>query len=251
MDAHTSAKTRLLLFIGLLFISLTGHAGYFGAAQNFNSSATFDEQDDGFRIDFGSNVTPWLDLEWSYIDYGYSRFNDPDFVLGDVDDEDDKDRFENIGYGDDSVNEQVARFEGLTNLRTQGVAAGLKFKKSVNKWVQIYARASFLAWHSESINVTIFAPRPGFDSDGNELPEGSTDTPTNLNTCGTVSYCRIEDTNNSKNTWAVDFWYGYGAIIKPYSWLALRAEYSIVTLNAVEFPKGKLEGFSTGLEIHF
>ncbi|MGR6874269.1 hypothetical protein ACU6U9_18620 [Pseudomonas sp. HK3] len=251
MKAHTSLKTKLLLFIGLFFISLASQAGYFGVAQNFNSSATFNDQDDGFRVDSGSNVTPWLDLEWSYIDYGTSRFDDPNFVLGDDDDEDDKDRFENIGYGEDSVNEQTARFKGLSSIRTQGVSAGLKFKKSVNNWMQIYARASFLAWHSKNTNVTIFAPRPGFDSDGNELPDGSTDTPNNLNDCGTITYCRIEDSKSPKDKWAVDFWYGYGAIFKPYNWLAIRAEYSIVTLNAVEFPKGKLEGFSTGFEIHF
>ena len=251
MDARTSTKTKLLLFISLIITSFAANAGYFGAAQTFNSSATFDEQDNGFRIDFGSDTTPWLDLEWSYIDYGYSRFDDPDFVLGDPDDDGDEDRFENIGFGDDSVNEQVARFEGLTNLRAQGISAGLKFKKDINNWMKVYARVSFLAWHSESINVTIFAPRPGFDSDGNELPEGSTETPNNLNDCGTISYCRIEDTDDVTETFGVDFWYGYGAIFKPYSWLAIRTEYSIVTLKAVDFPKGKLEGFSAGLEIHY
>jgi opacity protein-like surface antigen len=251
MDAFTSLKTCALVLISSAFISHSAHAGYFGAAHSFNSSATFDEQDDGFRVDFGSNATPWLDLEWSYIDYGESRYNDPSFTEGDIDDNDDNGSFENIGYGEQSVNEKVARFDGLASVRTQGISAGLKFKKSVNDWMQVYARASFMAWQAESISMTIFAQRPAFDSDGNELPENSTETPNNLNDCNTTTYCRIEDTDNPKSTWAVDFWYGYGAIFKPFSWLAIRTEYSILTLNAEAFPRGKLESFSTGLEIHF
>ena len=251
MDVFTSLKTYAWVFISCTFLSYNTHAGYFGAAHSFNSSASFDQQDDGFRVDFGSHVTPWLDLEWSYIDYGYSRYDDPTFKEGEPDDVDDNGRFENTGYGEQSVNEQVARFEGLANIRTQGLAAGLKFKKSVNNWMQVYAKVSFMAWQSESISMTVFAPRPAFDSDGNELPDGSTDTPINLNDCGTLEFCRVEDSNNPKTTWAVDFWYGYGAIFKPFDWLALRTEYSIVTLNAEAFPRGKLEAFSTGLEIHF
>ena len=251
MDAPISFKTHVLTLIGLTLLSVSSHAGYFGAAQTFNSSATFDQQDDGFRVDFGSNVTPWLDLEWSYIDYGNSEFDDPNFVEGKADDEDDNGKFEDIGFGDTSVNEQRARFDGLARVNTQGISAGLKFKKTVNNWAQIYARVSFLAWKSDSVSVTVFAPRPGFDSDGNELPEGSTETPSNLNECGTLEYCRIEGSDNPNTTWAVDFWYGYGAIFKPLSWLAIRTEYSIVTLNAESFPKGKLEGISTGIEIHF
>lgn len=181
MDALTSFKTLVLVFISGTLFSFHVHAGYFGAAHNINTSASFDQQDDGFRVDFGSNVTPWLDLEWSYIDYGYSRYDDPTFKEGDPDDIDDNGSFENTGYGEQSVNEQVARFEGLANIRTQGLSAGLKFKKSVNDWMQVYARVSFMAWQAESISMTIFAPRPAFDADGNELPADSTDTPNNLN----------------------------------------------------------------------
>lgn len=251
MDALTSFKTLALVFISGTLFSFHVHAGYFGAAHNINTSASFDQQDDGFRVDFGSNVTPWLDLEWSYIDYGYSRYDDPTFKEGDPDDIDDNGSFENTGYGEQSVNEQVARFEGLANIRTQGLSAGLKFKKSVNDWMQVYARVSFMAWQAESISMTIFAPRPAFDSDGNET---DLDNAANIpDECPNqdLNGCRVVDTDNPKSTWAVDFWYGYGAIFKPLSWLAVRTEYSILTLNAEAFPRGKLEAFSTGLEIHF
>lgn len=251
MDALTLLKTYIWVLITTVIFSHSAQAGYFGASHSIHSSASFDEQDDGFRVDFGSKVTPWLDLEWSYIDYGYSRYNEPNFVEGDPDDADDNGYFDNTGYGNQTINEQRARFDGIANIRTQGIAAGLKFKKSINNWMQVYARVSFMAWESKSINMTVFAPRPAFDSDGNELDPNSTETPSNLNDCGTLDYCLIKDDNNPESTWAVDFWYGYGAIFKPFDWLAVRTEYSIVTLNAEAFPRAKLETLSTGLEIHF
>lgn len=250
MDAPFNLRTIVITIVTACFSSFL-HAGYFGASQSFNTTASFDQQDDGFRVDFGSNATDWLDLEWSYIDYGNSAYDDPNFVLGDPDDEDDEDRFENTGYGTQRVNEQTASYSGISYLRAQGIGAGLKFKKQVNNWMQLYGRISFLAWQADSTNVTIFAPRPAYDSDGNALADPNDVTnANNLNDCGTLSYCRIES-SEKEQTWAVDFWYGYGALFKPFSWLAIRTEYSIVTLNAVEFPKGTLEGFSAGLEIHF
>lgn len=251
MDAIHTYRSLFFALISILFTS-TATAGYFGASQSFNKTATFDTQEDGLRVDFGSDVTPWLDLEWSYIDYGHSTFDDPTFNPGDDTDDDDNERYENIGFGNQRVNEQTAEFTGITNLRTQGIAAGLKFKKSVNNWLQLYARVSFMAWYVESTNVSIYQPRDPYDAEGNQItnPDDFSNAD-NLNGCGHLDFCRIEDTDNPNTNWAVDFWYGYGAIIKPYSWLAIRTEYSIVTLNAVDFPKSTLEGFSAGLEIFY
>lgn len=250
MDVPFNLRIFVFTLTSICFSSLS-HAGYFGASQSFNTTASFDNQEDGFRVDFGSQATSWLDLEWSYIDYGESGYDDPNFVLGDPDDEDDNDRFENTGFGEQRVNEQTASYTGISYLRTQGIAAGLKFKKQVNNWMQVYGRVSFLAWQADSTEVAIFAPRPAFDSDGNALADpNDVDNASNLNGCERLTYCR-QESDEVKHTWAVDFWYGYGALFKPFNWLAIRTEYSIVTLNAVEFPKGTLEGFSAGLEIHF
>jgi len=242
----------LAIFLGLTVSHQMAFAGYFGATQSFNSSASFNQQENGLQINFGSDINSWLDLEWSFVDYGDSIYDDPQFVLGDNEDEADVDRFTNFLYGSQYVNEETAEFSGLSGLRARGVSAGLKFKKQVASWFDLYARVSLMAWEAQSIPLSIYAPRDAFDEDGNALLDpNNTSEAANLNPCGTLDFCRIENTDEPVHTWAVDFWYGYGATIKPFSWLALRAEYSVVTLNAINFPKSKLESLSAGIEIYY
>lgn len=236
----------------LVMLPPLSHGGYFGASESMNTSASFDQQDNGFRVNFGTSATSWLDLEWSYMDFGYSRYNDPEFVLGDTEDDNDVDRYENILFGSQIVNDEKAEFSGISKLRTRGLSAGLKFNKPINSWMNLYARASLMAWEAESIALNIYAPRKAFDEDGTEITDISdASLAANLNPCSSLDFCRIEDTANPTQTWAVDFWYGYGFTIKPFDWLAIRAEYANITLNAIEFPKAKLESFSAGLEIHY
>jgi len=242
----------LALFTALTAISQSSLAGYLGVTQSSNNSVNFHQQENGYQINFGSDVNSWLDLEWSLVDYGNSIYNDPTFVLGDPEDEDDVDRYTGILYGSQYVNDETAQFSGLTSLRNRGISAGLKFKKQVASWLDLYARVSLMAWEAESIPLNLYAPRDAYDEDGNALLDpDNTSEAANLNPCGTLDFCRIEDTGNPVHTWAVDFWYGYGATIKPFSWLALRAEYSVITLNAINFPKSKLESFTAGFEIYY
>jgi len=244
--------TKLLTLISLLFLSQTPLAGYLGTSASINASANIDKQDNGFRINFGSDTTSWLDLEWSYVDYGQSSFNDPEFSLADEDNPDDVDQFKNFHFGSQYVNDETAEFSGLAHMHTRGLSAGLKFKKNLTNWLDIYARASLMAWETTSIPVSIYAPRAAHDEDGNPLTDSdNSEAAANLNPCGTLNFCRIEDTGNPVQTWAVDFWYGYGTTIKPFDWLAIRAEYSVITLNAVDFPNATLESFSAGLEIYY
>ncbi len=227
-------------------------AGFIGAGSIINSSVTFDKQDDGLRLDWGSNINKHIDLEWSHIDFGSSRYDDPTYVAADITDTDDTNdtpNFENIGFGD--VSRSEGSYKGISRLDIQALSAGLKFKKDATNWLQFYARASFLAWQADTTNIEIYGPRDGRDAEG-ELLAGGVDplTASNLNPCGHLESCRVADIKG-KTHWAVDFWYGYGLLIKPYDWLAFRAEYSIVTLNAVDFPRAKLDGFTTSVEMHF
>ncbi|EAT13765.1 hypothetical protein HF888_10010 [Bermanella marisrubri] len=233
---------RIIISIACLFLALPSQAGYLGAGYSLTSTNSYDEVDDGYRFDFGTELTDWLDLEWGYINYGESRFDDPTYIPAD-EDNDEAARFENIGFGDFGGNE----FNGITSAETQGISAGLKFKKSVNNWFQLYARVSFLAWQSDTTRVTIFGAETPVDADGNEVNDLA--DATNINDCGTTSYCRLTEEGESHQ--AVDFWYGYGFILKPFSWVSFRTEYAIVTMNAIDYPKNTFEGITTSLQIHF
>jgi hypothetical protein len=230
--------------------------GYVGMGAAFNSSEAFDSQDSGLRLDWGATITDGIDLEWSLIDFGKSYYDDPTFIepdLTDSDESNDSPQFEDIGFGNAS-SAGGGSYQGISNLHTIGLSAGLKFKKRVSNTIQIFARASFLGWQANTSMVEIYgATDPEYatvDAEGNALPSGDTSIISNYNPCGTNGFCRaIEE--DGKTHYAVDFWYGYGIIAKPYKWLALRAEYSITTLNAVDFPKATLEGFTTSMEIHY
>ncbi len=245
---------RALFSISILCLSLNASqvfAGFIGAGSIINSSVTFDKQDNGLRLDWGSNASKSIDLEWSYIDFGNSHYDDPTYVEAnttDSDDTNDSPNFEDIGFG--NVSRSQGTYKGISGLHIQALSAGLKFKQDANDWLQFYARASFLAWQADSTNIEIYGPREGLNDAGDPLGGADPSTASNLNPCGHLEFCRVADIEG-KTHWAVDFWYGYGLLMKPYNWLAFRAEYSIVTLNAVDFPRAKLDGFTTSLEIHF
>ncbi len=245
---------HFLLFLIPLFLCIPAHSsGYLGAGHSINSSATFDEQNNGLRIDWGASVTSNLDLEWSYVDFGASNYDRPTYVsaadaANEPDNDDDTARYDNLGFGSVRRTGDEVTYRGIDNLHAKGVSAGLKFKINANAWLQLYARASLLVWQATTETIELSDERVAViqteDDEGNLL-----DTPitTNLNECGNLLECQQE----GKTFNAVDFWYGYGFIAKPMEWLAIRAEYSIITLNAIDFPHSTLEGLNTSLEIHF
>ncbi len=225
--------------------------GYIGGGQSINSSVTFDKQGNGFRIDWGTKATSGIDLEWNYVDFGTSSYDDPtpkydivaeaheNTVIAD---------FDNTRFG--TVSRTNGSYVGISSIHTQGLSAGLKFKLQSNNWLQLFARASFLAWQANTTDVSIYANRAARDAEGNLIAEGDTTSEIkNYNPCNQLGACTRLSTG--KTFYAVNFWYGYGVIIKPYSWMALRMEYSNTTLSAKEFPEAKLDQFNTSLELHF
>jgi len=247
---------RKFFFIFVISVlSSASHSGYLGGGHLFTTTETFDTQEEGFRVDFGANINSFLDLEWGYVEFGGSEFNKPDYVPVDPDETELNnipetfDNFE-VGKLSSSSADGGYTYTGLTSLMSNGLAAGMKFILQANKWLTLFTRVSFLGWKADTKIIEMYAEREPLDDEGGSVP---VEEATNLNPCGNLGGAnnRCEIISEGKTHWAVDFWYGYGAIIQPYDWMAIRAEYSIVTLNAVEFPKSVLEGFSTSLEIHF
>ena len=244
------SKRNLVSSLLFLTMSTPSMAGYLGGGAAFNVSKTFDEQETGFRVDFGANINDSLDLEWNYVDFGGSYYNDPTPVAGitdDVDTDNDNDSFTNTGYGSVSVRDGGAEYHGISEIKTQGLGAGFKFKLPANDWLTLYARASFLAWKADTQLINVYTERDPLDGNGNPIDEANA---VNQNPCNdSLAFC--SEIVEGKTHWAVDFWYGYGFLMQPFSWMAIRTEYSITTLNAVNFPKSVIEGVTTSLEVHF
>ena len=240
---------RYISFVTLLLITGSANAGFFGGGTSMNSSASFDQQKDGIRVNFGSHINKTIDLEFNYVDFGASSYNNPTYTEyddTDILDTSDQGSFENIGFGGLSSRDGGLKYTGISQIQTFGIGAGLKFRKNIKTWLDIYARASFLAWESQADIIEIYGKRRPQNDEGNSVAEADA---TNLNPCDNLEVC-IPESGSTKHQ-ALDFWYGYGFIIKPYSWISIRTEYSIVTLNAVDFPKSVIEGLSASLEIHY
>jgi hypothetical protein len=233
-------------FFVLLILSAPSFAGFIGVAKSFNSSKSFDQQEDGMRLDFGSHANSVLDLEFTIVDFGKSSYDDPIYIGPVLGESDDFGSFKQQGYGTTAVSNGGLQYSGTSSIQTKGIGSGLKLKKSINSWLQIYARASFLLWQADSQTFQYYGIRIPEDSSGNLTTDALA---VNQNPCGTLSTCRRD--GEKLKSQAVDFWYGYGLIGKPFSWLAIRTEYSITTLNAVDFPKAVLESVTLSLEAHF
>jgi hypothetical protein len=64
--------------------------------------------------------------------------------------------FTNPGFGSVSSSDGGMQYTGISSLETMGIGMGFKLKKSVSSWLQVYARASFLLWQSDSQNFEFY-----------------------------------------------------------------------------------------------
>ena len=243
---------RLLLAMTLSMFTATATAGgYLGLGSSFNNSNDFDHENDGLRIDWGATTHPNLDLEWNYVDFGESLYNDPTFVAGiTTDDDEDNDLadFTDTRFG--TVSRSAGRYIGFSKVHVEGIATGLKWHGGLTKKVRVFARTSLLAWKGETTDLEIYGPREALDSDGDPLPDGADPaTASNKNPCGNLNYCRIE--REGKTYWAVNYWMGAGFSYQPLKWLVLRAESAITTLKATGFPQVTYESIGATMEVHF
>lgn len=244
---------RLLLALALSALASTTFAGggYLGLGTSLNNSNDFDHEDDGLRVDWGAKIHPNLYLEWNYVDFGKSIYNDPTFVPGNEDDDDeDNDLADFTGTRFGEVNRGQGRYTGFSDVHVKGIATGLKWHGGMTESVRVFLRTSLLAWQGSSTEITIEGPRVPSDADGDPLPDGADpSTAENQNSCGNFSYCRIE--KEGKTYWAVNYWMGAGFSYQPLSWLQFRAEASTITVKAEGFPQATYESIGATMELHF
>lgn len=246
---------RLLLALALSALASTTFAGggYLGLGTSLNNSNDFDHEDDGLRVDWGAKIHPNLYLEWNYVDFGKSIYNDPTFVPGNEDDDDednDSATFTGTRFGDvRGTSGDSAAYVGLNDVQIEGIATGLKWQANIVESTQIFLRTSLLAWKGTTTELQIFGPRSP-ELNGDPLPDGADpSTADNLNPCGTLSYCRIE--KEGKTYWAVNYWMGAGFSYQTLSWLQFRAEASTITVKAEGFPQATYESIGATMELHF
>jgi len=243
---------RLLLALVLSALTSVATAnGYLGIGTSLNNSNDFDHEDDGIRVDWGAKVHPNLYLEWNYVDFGKSIYNDPTFVPGNEDDDDEDNDLANFtGTRFGTVNRGRGIYSGFSDVHVKGIATGLKWHGGVTKDLRVFLRTSLLAWQGTSTEIDIYGADAPKDADGDPLPDGADPAEAvNENPCGNFSYCRLERTG--KTYWAVNYWMGAGFNYQPLSWLELRAEASTITVKAEGFPQATYESIGATVELHF
>jgi hypothetical protein len=244
-------RTLPLLALCLFTCNISFAGGYLGVGYSMNNTNDYDHEQSTTRIDFGAEVHPNLDLEWNLLDLGLSRFNDPTFVPAnttDSDEDNDTPNFTNRRFG--TVNRSEGSYTGLSEVHPRGIGLGIKWHTDINTWLDFFVRGSMLAWGAETKNLEIYGPREALDANGDPIPDtDTTTTPSNLNPCGTLTYCRIE--SEGKKFWAVNYWFGTGFLIRPMEHLVIRTEYSGTRLKARDYPYSQYEMLNTSLELHF
>ncbi|MCP5326419.1 MAG: hypothetical protein H7A09_08885 [Oceanospirillaceae bacterium] len=236
-----------LLALCLFATNVTYAGGFIGAGYSMNNTNDYDHEQSTTRIDFGAKVHPNLDLEWNLVDLGVSAFNDPTFVPADTTDSDednDTPNFTNTRFG--TVSRSEGSYTGLSQVHPRGVGVGLKWHTDIDTWLDFFIRGSMLAWGAETKSLEIYGPREALDANGDPTTE---DNAANLNPCGNLAYCRIEE--EGKKLWAVNYWFGTGFLIRPMEHLVIRTEFSGTRLKARDYPYSQYEILTTSLEFHF
>lgn len=243
-------RTLMALALNLL-VSTAYASGYIGFGTSLNNTNDFDHEDDGPRVDWGAKIHPNLYLEWNYVDFGESLYNDPTFVPGNTEDDDednDLPNFNETRFG--TVNRGRGSYSGISDVHVKGIATGLKWHGGLTDDIRVFLRTSMLAWQGTSNEVDIYGPDVPKDSEGEPLPDGADpSTANNQNPCGNFSYCRIEKTG--KTYWAVNYWMGAGFNYAPLPWLQFRGEVSTITVKAQGFPQATYESIGMTMELHF
>lgn len=244
-DQQSHTRHRLCVLPTALFaLTLSASAfategGFLGVYPGVSSSLDADKTSSSFKILTGAHVTSRISLEFGYVNFGVTRYNDPTAVNTDAcncrisfRDAD----HGSISYGqlgdptpdangkNEYNNKSPSSFTGISEFTPEGALINLRYRFPILDSLDFFVKTGFFAWAADYQTIKITA-----DKDG--------------------TITRIDE--KESQTSAVNAISGGGFIYSPIPQLSFRAELESTAISSGDMPRTRLQNISIGANWEF
>ncbi len=239
------SHTRLRLIPTALFAltmsasAMATEGGFVGAYTGVTSSLDADKTSSSFKILTGAHVTSRISLEFGYVNFGATSYNDPTAINTDTSNSNIS--FKNASHGSisfgqvgDSVpdtngkntypNKNPSSFTGISEFTPEGALINLRYRFPILDSLDFFVKTGFFAWAADYQTIKITA-----DKDGNI----------------------VRSEQRESQTSAVNAISGGGFIYSPIPQLSLRAELESTAISSGDMPRTRLQNISFGANWEF
>ncbi|MFT7261365.1 MAG: hypothetical protein ACI9MS_003239 [Glaciecola sp.] len=213
--------------------------GFLGVYTGVSSSLDADKTSSTFKILVGAHVTSRISLEFGYVNFGATRYDDPTAI--NTDDSDLIISFEDADHGSISAgqlgvatvvaggrdtydNKGASSFSGVNEFTPEGALVNLRYRFPILDNLNFFVKTGFFAWAADYKTTKITADKDGVITQINE-----------------------EDSQTS----AVNAISGGGFIYSPIPELSFRAELETTAISSGVMPRTRLQNISIGANWEF
>ncbi len=236
---YLSKLPAALLALILSNSALATEGGFIGAYTGISSSLDADKTSSTFKILTGAHITSRLSLEFGYVNFGSTNYNDP--TATNTGNNSSNISFKNASYGtiiygqlgeattvatgpDTYDNKGSSSFTGMSEFEPEGALINLRYRFPIIDSVDFFVKTGLFAWWADYTTIKITA---------------SQNDP----------IVRAEE--KSSQTSAVNAISGGGFIYRPIPQLSLRAELESTAIGSAEMPRTRLQNISIGANWEF
>jgi len=228
-----------LLALSLSANSLASEGGFIGAYIGNSSSLDTEKSSESFKILTGAHITSRISLEFGYVNFGDTRYDDPSAINTDTSRSNIS--FKDAGHGSISFgqlgdatvvtdgkdtydNKGPSTFNGISKFSPEGGLINLRYRFPILDSVDFFVKTGFFAWVADYETIKIIANK-----------DGST----------------VRTTEKKTQTSGVNAISGGGFIYRPIPQLSFRAELESTAISSGDMPRTRFQNISIGANWEF
>lgn len=243
MPARTLSASLLALTLSTSAIaSEAPDSGFIGAYAGVASSLDADNTSNTFKILTGADVTSRLTLEFGYVNYGTTSYDDPTAInLGN---NKAHINFDNADHGSISIGQLgdatvvegeantydskgESEFTGMSEFTPEGGLINLRYRFPMGDQFDFFLKTGFFAWVADYKSIKITAVQ---NATAQQL---------------------LPETEKVSQTSGVNTISGAGFIYRPIPQFSIRTELESTAISSAEMPRTRLQNISLGLNWEF
>ena len=244
-DQKSHTRHRLLTLPTVLFAltlsasSFATEGGFLGIHTGVSSSLDADKTSSSFKILTGAHITSRISLEFGYVNFGKTSYNDPtatntdgcncvisfkDAAHGSVSNGQLGEATPDANGKNEYLNKGSSSFTGMSEFTPEGALINFRYRFPISDNFDFFLKTGFFAWVADYQTIKITAEQGG-------------------------AITRIDE--KESQTSAVNAISGGGFIYSPMPQISLRAELESTAISSGDMPRTRLQNISFGASWEF
>jgi OmpA-like transmembrane domain len=239
---HVRKLSAVIIALTMSCSVVASEGGFIGVYGGGSSSLDADSTGSTFKILTGAHITSRLTLEFGYVNFGATSYDDPSAI--NLDNNNQNISFNNAEHGsitfgqlgdativDGGKNTYDAKgsaeFNGISEFTPEGALINFRYRFPMLDTLDFFVKTGFFAWVADYKTIKITAEQNATAADL---------TPS------------IEKSSQTSGVNAIS---GAGFIYRPIPQLSLRTELESTAISSAEMPRTRLQNIAFGINWEF